>query len=55
MLVEHVRGLGPSPSQLSEAGQLSETLVMLGHFDDARVLQQELSSWQALHQVRGGG
>lgn len=52
-LVEHVAKLAPSPGQLEEAGQLCELLVLLGHFEDAKVLQQEMAKWLAAHQVGG--
>jgi elongator complex protein 1 len=50
--VGHVLGLSPTEAQLSEAGSLSELLVMLGHEGDARTLQGALSAWQAAYQVR---
>ena len=49
--MEHVGKLVPGPATLSEAGQLCELLVMLGHYEDAKVLQKELAKWLTLHQV----
>lgn len=50
-LVEHLGKLAPTAAQLEEAGQLGELLILLGHFVDARTLQQELGKWLAQHQV----
>ena len=48
-LVEHLTKLGPSLGQLEEGGQLCELIILLGHLDDARTLQLELSRWAAEH------
>ncbi|KAG1673002.1 hypothetical protein FOA52_005932 [Chlamydomonas sp. UWO 241] len=48
-LVELLTKTVPSADQLSESGQLTELLVTLGHFDDARTLQRELGAWLAAH------
>ena len=50
-LVEHVGKLVPGAAALTEAGQLCELLVLLGHFEDARVLQRELAKWLSEHKV----
>ncbi|KAG2485392.1 hypothetical protein HYH03_015878 [Edaphochlamys debaryana] len=49
-LVSHLHSLAPRPSALSEAGQLLELLVLLGHAGDARTLQRALAGWQAAYQ-----
>ena len=53
-LVEHVGKLVPGAAALTEAGQLCELLVLLGHFEDARVLQRELAKWLSEHKVGSG-
>ena len=53
-LIEHVGKLTPAASTLAEAGHLSELLVLLRHFEDAKTLQQELARWMAKHQVSEG-
>ncbi|PNH07535.1 Elongator complex protein 1 [Tetrabaena socialis] len=49
-LVAHVHGLAPRAAQLEEAGQLAELLVLLGHADDARLLQRTVAAWQAAYE-----
>ena len=39
-LAKHLLGMQPQPAQLSDAAQLAELLVLLGHEGDARILQQ---------------
>ena len=43
--------LVPGAATLKEAGQLCELLVLLGHFEDAKVLQRELAQWLSQHNV----
>ncbi|KAG2431603.1 hypothetical protein HYH02_013296 [Chlamydomonas schloesseri] len=50
-LCAHLHSLAPRPSTLTEAGQLLELLVMLGHPDDARALQRAVAGWQAAYQA----
>ena len=38
-LVSHIASLATTPRQCTEAGQLTELLVLLGHEGDARRLQ----------------
>lgn len=38
-LAAHLTALAPEPRRLVETGQLAELLVLLGHEDDARLLQ----------------
>lgn len=49
----HITALAPSAQALTEVGQLTELLVLLGHADDARVLQAAISALVAAQGVRG--
>ncbi|KXZ43844.1 hypothetical protein GPECTOR_79g123 [Gonium pectorale] len=49
-LVSHCHSLAPRAATLEEAAQLSELLVLLGHDDDARLLQRAVAAWQAAYQ-----
>ena len=54
-MASHCRGLDPGRC-LEECGQLTELLVLLGHIQDAQLLQKSAAAWLALHEVgRAGG
>lgn len=48
----HITALAPSAQALAETGQLAELLVLLGHADDARLLQAAISGLVAAQAVR---
>lgn len=48
-LAQHIISLAPTTALLTEVGQLTELLCVLGHDDDARVLQQTLGRLSAVH------
>lgn len=45
-LCTHLAGLSPAKHNLEDAGQLAELLCLLGHLQDARLLQQRVAEWQ---------
>ena len=50
--MDHVTKIAPGAPALAEAGQLCELLILLGHFEDAKTLQRELTRWITKHQAR---
>ena len=48
-LAQHIISLAPTTALLTEVGQLTELLCVLGHDDDARVLQQTMGRLTAVH------
>lgn len=50
-LGKHILSLAPLPSVCAETGRLAETLVMLGHEDDAAKLQRSLKKLVDLHKA----
>ena len=51
-LADHIAALAPSPTRLTDAGALTELLVLLGREADSRELQRLLSQLQTEQQVR---
>jgi len=50
-LAAHIGALAPTPAALAALGELSEALVVLGHADDARVLQAAMAALLAAQEV----
>ena len=50
-LGKHLLSLAPLPSVCAETGQLTETLVILGHEDDAAKLQRSLKAFIDVHEA----
>ena len=51
-LAAHIGALAPTPAALAALGELSEALVVLGHPEDARLLQAAMAALLAAQEVR---
>jgi hypothetical protein len=52
-LASHIGALAPTHASLAALGELSEALVLLGHAEDARLLQAAMAALVAAQEVRG--
>ena len=51
-LASHIGAMAPTPASLAALGELSEALVLLGHAEDARVLQAAMAALVSAQEVR---